>query len=291
VADPSDQAFEREVSLRRRLLNFKTIGSIVFAGALLFYPASQTMVYGHFLVALFILAGGLSVLETSANPYIVAMGPEETATRRLNLAQSFNPLGANIRVDSRDTEVMRILPRTHEEVNEEWISDKTRFVWDGIRSQRLDRPYVRDNGRLRPAGPTGQRSAGPDHSRSIRMIVLTSTSRHGPVWPSGHSTISSSALGMRSRVANFARASATIVVQPSCFAAVQSASAVSTAPKINSRGGTGSCSNTRNSVSRDVAAWNGGRPVRHSYRIAPRLYTSAAVVTACFCPAACSGAM
>jgi len=64
------------------------------AGALLFYPASQTMVYGHFLAALFILAGGLSILETTANPYIIAMGREETGTRRLNLAQSFNPIGS-----------------------------------------------------------------------------------------------------------------------------------------------------------------------------------------------------
>jgi FHS family L-fucose permease-like MFS transporter len=64
------------------------------AGAFLFFPASQTMVYGHFLVALFILAGGLSVLETSANPYAIAMGPERSATQRLNLAQSFNPLGS-----------------------------------------------------------------------------------------------------------------------------------------------------------------------------------------------------
>ena len=64
------------------------------AGALLFFPASRTMVYGHFLVALFILAGGLSILETSANPYAIAMGPESNATRRLNLAQSFNPLGS-----------------------------------------------------------------------------------------------------------------------------------------------------------------------------------------------------
>jgi MFS transporter, FHS family, L-fucose permease len=63
-------------------------------GALLFYPASQTMVYGHFLAALFILAGGLSILETTANPFILIMGPEETATRRLNLAQSFNPIGS-----------------------------------------------------------------------------------------------------------------------------------------------------------------------------------------------------
>ncbi len=63
-------------------------------GALLFYPASITMVYGHFLTALFILAGGLSILETTANPYIIAIGPEETGTRRLNFAQSFNPIGS-----------------------------------------------------------------------------------------------------------------------------------------------------------------------------------------------------
>jgi FHS family L-fucose permease-like MFS transporter len=64
------------------------------AGSLLFYPASQTMVYGHFLIALFILAGGLSILETSTNPYIVVLGSPETGTRRLNLAQSFNPIGS-----------------------------------------------------------------------------------------------------------------------------------------------------------------------------------------------------
>ncbi len=63
-------------------------------GSLLFYPASLSMVYGHFLIALFILAGGLSILETAANPYIISMGPQNTATRRLNLAQSFNPIGS-----------------------------------------------------------------------------------------------------------------------------------------------------------------------------------------------------
>lgn len=71
---------------------------LFIAGALLFYPASQTMVYGHFLAALFILAGGLSILETSANPYIIALGPEQTGTLRLNLAQAFNPVGSNIGV-------------------------------------------------------------------------------------------------------------------------------------------------------------------------------------------------
>ena len=60
-------------------------------------------------------------------------------------------LGSNIRVDARGSEVMRILPRLNDEVNEEWISDKTRFVWDGLKTQRLDTPYVRENGKLRAA--------------------------------------------------------------------------------------------------------------------------------------------
>ena len=67
-------------------------------GAFLFYPASQAMTYGFFLVALFVLAGGLSILETSANPYVMGMGTKQGATRRLNLAQSFNPVGTNIGV-------------------------------------------------------------------------------------------------------------------------------------------------------------------------------------------------
>lgn len=75
------------------------LGLGLFAfGALLFFPASRTMVYGHFLAALFILAGGLSILETSANPFVLTMGPEQTAVRRLNLAQSFNPIGSIIGV-------------------------------------------------------------------------------------------------------------------------------------------------------------------------------------------------
>src|SRR6476660_7838004 len=60
-------------------------------------------------------------------------------------------VGSAIRVDTRGREVMRILPRLNEAVNEEWISDKTRFIWDGLRTQRLDRPYVRKDGRLVPA--------------------------------------------------------------------------------------------------------------------------------------------
>jgi NADH-quinone oxidoreductase subunit G len=60
-------------------------------------------------------------------------------------------VGSAIRVDSRGKEVMRILPRVNEAVNEEWISDKTRHVADGLKTQRLDRPYIRENGKLRPA--------------------------------------------------------------------------------------------------------------------------------------------
>ncbi|WP_036477804.1 L-fucose:H+ symporter permease [Myxosarcina sp. GI1] len=67
-------------------------------GAFAFYPASLIMTYGLFLAALFILAAGLSILETSANPFVMSMGPEKSATRRLNLAQAFNPLGTNIGV-------------------------------------------------------------------------------------------------------------------------------------------------------------------------------------------------
>ena len=63
-------------------------------GCFLFFPAKLTGNYFHFLGALWILFGGLSILETAANPYIIAMGKEETGTRRLNLAQSFNPLGS-----------------------------------------------------------------------------------------------------------------------------------------------------------------------------------------------------
>ncbi|MDE6649196.1 MAG: L-fucose:H+ symporter permease [Muribaculaceae bacterium] len=63
-------------------------------GAFLFYPAMLTGSYYPFLIAYFILTCGLSFLETSCNPYILSMGPEETATRRLNMAQSFNPVGS-----------------------------------------------------------------------------------------------------------------------------------------------------------------------------------------------------
>ena len=75
------------------------IGLLLAAtGGFLFFPASQVMTYAMFLAALFTLAAGLSILETSANPYVMAMGPRQNATRRLNFAQAFNPVGSNLGV-------------------------------------------------------------------------------------------------------------------------------------------------------------------------------------------------
>ncbi|MBK6283249.1 MAG: L-fucose:H+ symporter permease [Draconibacterium sp.] len=71
------------------------IGLALYAvGALLFFPAAQYEIFGFFLISLYILTFGLAFLETTANPYILSMGSPETATRRLNLAQSFNPMGS-----------------------------------------------------------------------------------------------------------------------------------------------------------------------------------------------------
>jgi NADH-quinone oxidoreductase subunit G len=82
----------------------------------------------------------------TSKPYAFSARPWE-----LNKTESIDVMdavGSAIRVDSRGREVMRFLPRVNEAINEEWISDKTRFVWDGLRSQRLDRPYVRRNKKL-----------------------------------------------------------------------------------------------------------------------------------------------
>jgi NADH-quinone oxidoreductase subunit G len=85
----------------------------------------------------------------TSKPYAFAARPWE-----LGKTQSIDVMdgvGSAIRVDTRGREVMRILPRVNEAVNEEWISDKTRHVVDGLRTQRLDRPYLRANGKLEPA--------------------------------------------------------------------------------------------------------------------------------------------
>src|SRR3989449_8863284 len=85
----------------------------------------------------------------TSKPYAFVARPWE-----LNKTESIDvmdALGSAIRIDTRGREVMRILPRGNDEVNEEWISDKTRHVVDGLRTQRLDQPYIRENGRLYPA--------------------------------------------------------------------------------------------------------------------------------------------
>jgi NADH-quinone oxidoreductase subunit G len=85
----------------------------------------------------------------TSKPYAFsARSWELTKTQSVDVMDA---LGSAIRIDSRGREVMRILPRANDEVNEEWISDKTRHVVDGLRTQRLDQPYIRANGRLRPA--------------------------------------------------------------------------------------------------------------------------------------------
>ena len=84
----------------------------------------------------------------TSKPYAFVARPWElTKTQSIDVMDA---LGSNIRVDSRGREVLRFLPRVNDAINEEWISDKTRHVWDGLRVQRLDRPYVRRGGRLEP---------------------------------------------------------------------------------------------------------------------------------------------
>jgi NADH-quinone oxidoreductase subunit G len=85
----------------------------------------------------------------TSKPYAFAARPWELA--KTETIDVMDALGSAIRVDSRGREVMRILPRNNDDVNEEWISDKTRHVVDGLRTQRLDQPYIRENGRLREA--------------------------------------------------------------------------------------------------------------------------------------------
>ncbi|WP_181707087.1 NADH-quinone oxidoreductase subunit NuoG [Chthonobacter rhizosphaerae] len=85
----------------------------------------------------------------TSKPYAYQARPWELS--KTESVDVMDAVGSAIRVDARGREVMRIMPRLNEAVNEEWISDKTRFVWDGLKTQRLDRPYVKTGGRLKPA--------------------------------------------------------------------------------------------------------------------------------------------
>ncbi len=103
-------------------------------------------------------------------PYAFTARPWElTKTETIDVMDA---LGSNIRVDTKGRQVMRILPRNHDGVNEEWISDKTRFVWDGLKRQRLDRPYLRKGARLVPVGWDEALAAAADAMKGKKVAGL-----------------------------------------------------------------------------------------------------------------------
>ncbi|WP_438956384.1 NADH-quinone oxidoreductase subunit NuoG [Cognatiyoonia sp.] len=105
-----------------------------------------------------------------SKPYAFTARPWElTKTESIDVMDA---LGSNIRVDTKGREVMRFLPRNHDGVNEEWISDKTRFVWDGLRRQRLDTPYIRENGKLRKASWPEALSAAANAMKGKKVAGL-----------------------------------------------------------------------------------------------------------------------
>ena len=109
----------------------------------------------------------------TSKPYAFQARPWElTKTESIDVMDA---LGSAIRVDTRGREVMRILPRNNDAVNEEWISDKTRFIWDGLRTQRLDRPYIRKGGRLQAA------SWGEAFAAIAEAVKKTSGDRIGAI--------------------------------------------------------------------------------------------------------------
>jgi NADH-quinone oxidoreductase subunit G len=110
----------------------------------------------------------------TAKPYAFTARPWELG--KTESIDVMDALGSAIRIDTRGREVMRILPRTNDDINEEWISDKTRHVVDGLRTQRLDQPYIRDGGRLRAATWSEAFKAiaaklAPDNPKRIGALV------------------------------------------------------------------------------------------------------------------------
>ena len=116
----------------------------------------------------------------TSKPYAFQARPWElTKTESVDVMDA---VGSAIRVDTRGREVMRILPRLNEAVNEEWISDKTRFIWDGLKTQRLDKPYVKVDGKFKAAAswndglrcrlPKRRSSRASTASASARLPVI-----------------------------------------------------------------------------------------------------------------------
>lgn len=110
-------------------------------GGLLFIPAAYVMTYSVFLTALFTLAAGLSILETSANPFVMSMGPEHNATRRLNFAQAFNPIGSNLGVLLA---ALLILPKVNPATAEQRaaMSQETLLATQSAELKAVMGPYV-----------------------------------------------------------------------------------------------------------------------------------------------------
>ena len=106
----------------------------------------------------------------TSKPYAFTARPWElTKTETIDVMDA---LGSNIRVDTKGREVMRIMPRNHDGVNEEWLADRSRFVWDGLRRQRLDKPYMRENGKLRPASWSEALSAAAAAIKGAKVAGL-----------------------------------------------------------------------------------------------------------------------
>jgi FHS family L-fucose permease-like MFS transporter len=110
------------------------------AGALLFYPAAAMHTYGMFLLALFVIASGLAFLETSANPLVTVLGPPEGAARRLNLAQSFNPLGSITGVLIGQHFIFSGVEHTPRELAA--MAPLARQAWYAAQSSAVQMPYL-----------------------------------------------------------------------------------------------------------------------------------------------------
>jgi FHS family L-fucose permease-like MFS transporter len=110
------------------------------AGALLFYPAAAMRTYGMFLLALFVIASGLAFLETSANPLVTVLGPPEGAARRLNLAQSFNPLGSITGVWIGQHFIFSGVEHTPQELAA--MAPQARQAWYAAESSAVQMPYL-----------------------------------------------------------------------------------------------------------------------------------------------------
>jgi FHS family L-fucose permease-like MFS transporter len=117
------------------------LGLLLYAaGALLFYPAAEVRTYPLFLLALFVIASGLAFLETSANPYVTLLGPPETAARRLNLAQAFNPLGSITGVFIGRVFIFSGIEHTPEQIQA--LSPAARSAYFTAESMAVQTPYV-----------------------------------------------------------------------------------------------------------------------------------------------------